>query len=45
MSDYEANVETAIDQDSDLVIGIGIGFQMDSAIKNAAGNYPEQKLQ
>ncbi len=43
MSDYKANVETAIDEDSDLVIGID--FRMDSAIKNAAGNYPEQKLQ
>ena len=36
VSDYEANVETAIDQDSDLVIGID--FRMDSAIKNAAGS-------
>lgn len=39
MSDYEANVETAVDQDSNLVIGIG--FQMDAAIKNAAKNYPK----
>ena len=42
VSDYEANVETAIDEDSDLVIGIG--FQMDAAIKNAAESYPEQKF-
>ena len=38
-----ADVETAIDEDSDLVIGIG--FRMDSAIENAAGNYLDQKLQ
>ena len=42
VSDYEANVETAIDEGSDLVIGIG--FQMDEAIKNAANSYPDQKF-
>lgn len=42
VSDYDANVETAVDQDSDLIIGIG--FQMDKAIENAAKSYPEQKF-
>ncbi|MGL4912945.1 MAG: BMP family lipoprotein [Romboutsia sp.] len=41
-SDYAQNVETAIDEDPDLVIGIG--FQMDDAIKDAASNYPDQKF-
>ncbi len=41
-ADYETNVETAIDEGADLVIGIG--FTMDKAIGNAAKNYPEQKL-
>lgn len=42
VSDYEANVETAVDNESDLIIGIG--FQMDSAIKKAAESYPTQKF-
>ncbi|WP_195937799.1 BMP family lipoprotein [Romboutsia sp. 1001713B170131_170501_G6] len=42
VSDYAQNVETAVDNDSDLVIGIG--FQMDEAIKEAAENYPDQKF-
>lgn len=41
-ADYATNVEMAIDEESDLVIGIG--FQMDKAIGDAAKNYPEQKL-
>lgn len=42
VSDYAQNVETAVDNDSDLVIGIG--FQMDEAIREAAENYPDQKF-
>lgn len=42
MSDYEPNVETAVDEEADLIIGIG--FQMDNAIKTAAENYPDQKF-
>lgn len=38
-SDYVPNVETAVDNDSDLVIGVG--FQMNTAIENAAKSYPE----
>ncbi|MGL4797569.1 MAG: BMP family lipoprotein [Paraclostridium sp.] len=41
-AEYETNVETAIDEGADLVIGIG--FQMDKAIGDAAKNYPDQKL-
>ncbi len=36
------NIETAIDQESDLVIGVG--FQMGDAIKEAAEVYPEQNF-
>ncbi|MGL5694758.1 MAG: BMP family ABC transporter substrate-binding protein, partial [Peptostreptococcaceae bacterium] len=42
VADYETNVETAVDENSDLVIGIG--FQMDKAIENGAKNYPENKF-
>ena len=41
-SDYMQNIETAIDQESDLVIGVG--FQMGDAIKEAAEAYPEQNF-
>ena len=41
-ADYVPNVENAIDEDADLVIGVG--FQMDAAIKDAASNYPEKKF-
>ena len=41
-SDYIQNIETAIDQDSDLVVGVG--FQMGDAIKEAAESYPEQQF-
>ena len=41
-ADYTTNVETAIDEGADLVIGIG--FTMDKAIGDAAKNYPDQKL-
>ena len=41
-SDYMQNIETAIDQESDLVIGVG--FQMGDTIKEAAEAYPEQNF-
>ena len=41
-SDYMQNIETAIDQESDLVIGVG--FQMGDAIKEVAEAYPEQNF-
>jgi basic membrane protein A len=40
--DYIQNIETAVDQESDLVVGVG--FQMADAIKEAANSYPEQKF-
>lgn len=41
-SDYKTNIETAIDQGNDLIIGVG--FKLSDAIKEAAINYPEQKF-
>jgi basic membrane protein A len=41
-ADYIANIETAVDKDSDLVVGVG--FQMGDAIKEAAEAYPEQQF-
>lgn len=41
-SEYIQNIETAIDNDSDLVIGVG--FQMGDAIKDVAEAYPEQQF-
>ena len=41
-SDYAQNIETAVDMDSDLIIGIG--FKLSDAIKAAAENYPEQSF-
>ena len=41
-SEYMQNIETAIDQDSDLVVGVG--FKLTDAIKDAAEDYPEQKF-
>lgn len=38
-SDYVPNVETVVDNDSDLVICVG--FQMNTAIEDAAKSYPE----
>ena len=40
--DYIQNIETAIDQEADLVVGVG--FQMGQAIKEAAESYPEQQF-
>ena len=41
-SDYETNIETAIDNESDLIIGVG--FKLTDAIKEASGNYPNQNF-
>ena len=42
VSDYETNIENAIDQDNDLIIGVG--FKLGDAIKGASENYPDQKF-
>ena len=41
-ADYAQNIETAIDMDSDLIIGVG--FNLSEAIENAAKAYPEQQF-
>ena len=41
-ADYITNIETAIDQGADLVVGVG--FQVGDAIKESAKAYPEQKF-
>lgn len=41
-SDYKTNIETAIDQGNNLIIGVG--FKLSDVIKEAAINYPEQKF-
>lgn len=41
-SEYSTNIETAVDNESDLVIGVG--FEMADAIKEAAELYPEQNF-
>ena len=41
-ADYMQNIETAIDQDSDLVVGVG--FQVGDAIKEASKAYPNQNF-
>lgn len=41
-SDYKTNIETAVDEEPDLIIGVG--FKLGDAIKEAAKNYPEQKF-
>ena len=41
-ADYIQNIETAIDQESDLVVGVG--FQVGNAILEAAKAYPEQSF-
>ena len=41
-SEYTSNIETAVDNNSDLVIGVG--FDMTDAIKDAALAYPDQKF-
>ena len=41
-ADYKTNIETAIDMESDLIIGVG--FNLTDPIKNAAESYKEQKF-
>ena len=41
-SDFTSNIETAIDQDNDLIVGIG--FQVGDSIMEASQMYPEQKF-
>lgn len=41
-SEYKTNIETAVDEGADLVIGVG--FKLADAIKEAAGYYPKQNF-
>jgi basic membrane protein A len=41
-SDFTSNIETAIDQDNDLIVGVG--FQVGDSIMEASQMYPEQKF-
>jgi len=41
-ADYAQNIETAMDMDSDLIIGIG--FNLSEAIEDAATDYPDQQF-
>ena len=41
-SDYASNIESAIDQEADLIIGVG--FKLTDTIKEASENYPNQKF-
>ena len=41
-SEYLANIETAIDDEADLIIGVG--FKLTDTIEEAAKSYPEQKF-
>ena len=41
-SDFMQNIETAIDKEADLIVGVG--FQIAEDIKEAALAYPEQKF-
>lgn len=41
-SEYLTNVETAVDGDSDLIVGVG--FKLTNTIKEASEAYPEQKF-
>jgi basic membrane protein A len=41
-ADYEVNLETLVDEENDLVWGIG--FMMAEALKTSAENFPEQKF-
>ena len=41
-ADYIQNIETAIDQEADLIVGVG--FQVGNAILEAAKAYPEQSF-
>ena len=39
-TDYTPNIETFIDEDTDLIVGVG--FQVSDAIKEATELYPDQ---
>lgn len=41
-SDYATNIDLALDQEADLVVGIG--FKLENAIAEAAKTYPENKF-
>ena len=41
-SEYLANIETAIDDEADLIIGVG--FKLTDTIEEASKNYPDQKF-
>ena len=41
-SEYFQNIETAIDQDNDLIVGVG--FKLTDTIKEASESYPKQKF-
>ena len=41
-ADYVPNVETLVDEETDLIIGVG--FKLADAIEEAATNYPEQQF-
>ena len=41
-SDYATNIETFVDEDVDLILGVG--EKLASAIEEGAGLYPNQKL-
>ncbi len=41
-SDYFSNIETLVDEEYDVVMGVG--FQLADAIAEAAGTYPDQKF-
>lgn len=41
-ADYIPNIETFVDDDKDLIIGVG--FKLEPAIREAAENYPEKEF-
>ena len=41
-SDYTSNIETLIDRDTDLIVGVG--YQVSDSIKEASNLYPEQNF-
>lgn len=41
-SDYKPNIEQYIDQETDLIIGVG--YKLADAMQEAAANYPEQQF-
>ncbi|WP_373599751.1 BMP family lipoprotein [Paraclostridium bifermentans] len=41
-SDYSANIESLVDQDTDLIIGVGM--KLAPAVKEASKMYPDQKF-